>query len=394
MTSQTRQTPALHDLTRHDDPHEAERRTRVALTYAASEKASIAAMLRTDTAADVLAHLTDTGDTIDTDAVRHGLAVSERPDHRVLIPGDPDWPPELTTLGEDAPLALWASGDTALLSAGLSRRVVVTGSRAATAYGMQTAADLSADLTREGRVIVTEAAYGIDTAASQAAVTAGGPSVAVLASGIDRPCLTRNTDLLHRISQNGVVVSATPPGVAPSRTRFGQRSRLLAALCATVVIVEASPRSTALTVAHTALALRRTVTAVPGPVTSVTSAGCRQLIQNGETHLVTTAADVTAPPTPATSSPPSGRNHSLSGHHLSTGWPDGLVCLLSVDGWPRQARRFGARRRRPGTERARPPDPSQADSRPRVHRIREPPSTVPIRTSPHSAADHLSPPAP
>lgn len=293
MTSRTMQIP---DLTAHDDPHEAERRARIALSHAAPPgDATIARLLRDRTATDVLTRLTGTGEaTIDADALRHALTVAERPGHRVLIPGDPEWPTEVTDLRGTAPLTLWTAGDTSLLSDGWSRRVTVTGARAASAYGMQVAADIATGLTESGRVIVTGAAYGIDAAATRAALAAGGPTVAVVASGIDRPYPTAHADLLRRVTETGVVVSETPPGIAPSRTAFLQRARLLAALTRTVVIVEASARSSALGVAHHGLALRRTVTAVPGPVTSITSAGCHQLIQAGETHLVTSAEDITA----------------------------------------------------------------------------------------------------
>src|SRR5690606_32044685 len=127
------------------------------------------------------------------------------------------------------------------------------------------------------------------------AVLAGeGATIAVLASGIDRAYPIGNADMLRQVASVGLVLSETPPSVAPTRTRFLQRARLIAALSATVVIVEASYRSGVLCIAHHGIALQRAVAAVPGPITSVASAGCHRLIQDGATRLVTSAHDILA----------------------------------------------------------------------------------------------------
>lgn len=141
---------------------------------------------------------------------------------------------------------------------------------------------------------MTGGAYGIDAAATKAVLAGEGATIAVLASGIDRAYPIGNADMLRQVASAGLVLSETPPSVAPTRTRFLQRARLIAALSATVVIVEASYRSGVLCIAHHGLALRRTVAAVPGPITSVASAGCHRLIQDGETRLVTSAHDILA----------------------------------------------------------------------------------------------------
>jgi len=284
------------DLIAADDPREVERNARIALSYAlVPGDTSISPLLRTSSAAAALDHLTQTGGlTVTVDTLRQALALAHAPGHRVLIPGDVDWPVEFDALGETAPITLWARGDATLLSRNLSERVTVTGARAATQYGVHTASEIVHDLTRSGRVIVTGAAYGIDAAATKAALAAEGATIAVLASGIDRAYPVGNTDMLQQVASAGLIVSETPPSVAPTRTRFLQRARLLAALSATVVIVEASTRSSALCIAHHGIALQRAVAAVPGPVTSISSAGCHRLIQDGETRLVTSAHDVLA----------------------------------------------------------------------------------------------------
>ena len=212
--------------------------------------------------------------------------------HRVLIPTDPEWPTGLDDLGTERPVALWASGDLDLLTGTPARAVTITGARAATSYGDHAAAELAHDLTSTGRSIITGGAYGIDAAATRATLAASGHPIVVLASGIDRPYPAGNTGLLHQVTEQGLVLTETPPSVAPTRSRFVARTRILAALAAATVIVEAGARSGAPQVAHTAHRLARTVGAVPGPITSTTSTGCHLLIQAGIARLITIADDL------------------------------------------------------------------------------------------------------
>lgn len=212
--------------------------------------------------------------------------------HRVLIPTDPEWPTGLDDLGTERPVALWASGDLDLLTGTPARAVTITGARAATSYGDHAAAELAHDLTSTGRSIITGGAYGIDAVATRATLAASGHPIVVLASGIDRPYPAGNTGLLHQVTEQGLVLTETPPSVAPTRSRFVARTRILAALAAATVIVEAGARSGAPQVAHTAHRLARTVGAVPGPITSTTSTGCHLLIQAGIARLITSADDL------------------------------------------------------------------------------------------------------
>ena len=212
--------------------------------------------------------------------------------HRVLIPTDAEWPTGLDDLGTDRPVALWASGDLDLLTGTPDCAVTITGARAATSYGDHIAAELAHDLTGTGHSIVTGGAYGIDAAATRATLAASGHAIVVLASGIDRPYPAGNTGLLHQVTEHGLVLTETPPSVAPTRSRFVARTRMLAALAAATVIVEAGARSGAPQVAHTAHRLARTVGAVPGPITSTTSTGCHLLIQTGIARLITIADDL------------------------------------------------------------------------------------------------------
>lgn len=140
----------------------------------------------------------------------------------------------------------------------------------------------------------------------RAALASDWPTIAILAGGVDRPYPTGHRDLLSRIARNGLVLSETPPGTTPTRWRFIQRGRIMAALSGATVIVEAAYRSGSLGVAWNAAELGRPAGAVPGPVTSVTSAGTHRLLHEGTATLVTDTSDVTAlldSPTPRWSSP-------------------------------------------------------------------------------------------
>lgn len=224
---------------------------------------------------------------LDAERARQVTADGARAGFEVLIPGDPHWPAGLADLGDRAPVALWATGDTALLEAPVSERVTVTGARAATAYGEHVAAQLADDTVQDGRQVVSGGAYGIDGAAHRAALAAGGPTIAILASGLDRLYPTGNQEMLHQVGQSGLLLSEVPPGSAPTRWRFQQRARIMAALSGALVVVEAGNRSGALHAAACARDLGRPVGAVPGPVTSTVSAGCHRLLREHTASLVT-----------------------------------------------------------------------------------------------------------
>ena len=188
------------------------------------------------------------------------------------------------------PLVLWALGPERLDEVA-QRAAAVVGTRAATVYGEQVAADLAAGLVERDVAVVSGGAYGIDGAAHRAALTCDGITVAVLAGGLDIPYPAGHSGLLHRIGQHGLLFTEYPPGVRPARHRFLTRNRLVAAVSGAAVVVEAGLRSGAANTAAWAGALGRVVAAVPGPVTSSASAGCHALLRNGA-ELVTRADDV------------------------------------------------------------------------------------------------------
>lgn len=210
----------------------------------------------------------------------------------LLVPGRPGWPVRFDDLGPAAPLCLWVRGDPRL-DVATSRSVAVVGARAATAYGVRVAADLGAGLADREVTVVSGGAFGIDVAAHRGALAVDGATVALLAGGVDRPSPAGNLDVLERIADaGGALVAESPPGTVPSRARFLQRNRLIAALAGATVVVEAAWRSGALSTAARAAELLRPLGAVPGPVTSMASAGCHRLLRDGAAVCVTDADDV------------------------------------------------------------------------------------------------------
>jgi DNA processing protein len=216
-------------------------------------------------------------------AARHGA--------RVVVPGDDEWPARVDDLGDAAPLALWVRGEGNLADLG-RRAVAVVGARACTPYGERVAGDIGSGLGDRGWTVVSGAAFGIDAAAHRGALAVDGPTVAVLACGVDVAYPSAHRTLLTSVRAAGCVVSELPPGAHPTRKRFLDRNRVIAALGLGTVVVEAAVRSGALNTAGTAEGLSRVVMAVPGPVTSAVSAGCHELVRVKGASLVTHASDV------------------------------------------------------------------------------------------------------
>lgn len=210
---------------------------------------------------------------------------------RLVTPGDEAWPDAVDDLGVHAPLALWMRGDPGAVEAARAG-VAIVGARAATSYGEHVAGEFSAELAASGVSIVSGAAFGIDAAAHRATLAGGGRTIALMAGGLERAYPHAHTELVERIAATGAVVSEVAPGSSPTKWRFLQRNRLIAALSAATVVVEAGWRSGSLNTAHHASALGRPIGAVPGPVTSGASAGCHRLLRELEATCVTTASEV------------------------------------------------------------------------------------------------------
>ena len=209
---------------------------------------------------------------------------------RVLCPGDAAWPSRVDD-HPTPPLCLWVRGGVDL-GALTERSVSVVGARSSTAYGDMVATSFGAGLAERGWTVVSGAAFGIDAAAHRGALSLAGPTVAVLAGGIDRPYPSAHAGLLQQIAQAGAVLSEVAPGTAPTRFRFLSRNRIIATLSRGTVVVEAGLRSGSLNTARTADECGRPVGVVPGPVTSMMSAGCHQARREGLAEIVTDVAEV------------------------------------------------------------------------------------------------------
>lgn len=206
----------------------------------------------------------------------------------VLLPyPSPRYPSLLRPIADPPPILVVRGSPDALEGPA----VAIVGARAATAYGLGVARDLAAGLARRGIVVVSGLARGIDAAAHQGALEAGGRTVAVQACGSDITYPPEHRALADRIAAAGAVISELPPGRPPRAMHFPLRNRLISGLSHGVVVVEARPRSGSLITARHALDQGREVLAVPGPVTAPTSAGPNALLRDGA-RPVTALSDV------------------------------------------------------------------------------------------------------
>jgi DNA processing protein len=207
---------------------------------------------------------------------------------RLVARQDADYPAWLGRI-YDPPPVLWARGR--LVAGEGERAVAIVGARAATRVGLAFARLLAADLAAAGLTIVSGLARGIDTAAHQGALEAGGRTVAVLGSGLDRVYPAENAGLARAIARDGAVVSEFPPGTEPWKGNFPRRNRTIAGWARAVVVVEAGEKSGALLTARAALDEGRDVMAVPAHPTLLSAAGTNALLRDGAA-LVRDAGDV------------------------------------------------------------------------------------------------------
>jgi DNA processing protein len=225
--------------------------------------------------------------------------VAKAAEMRFIVPGDDEWPDGLDDLRHaesiqrrgGVPLGLWLRGPGQLAHL-MQRSVAIVGSRAATAYGNGIATDLGADLVEQGVTVVSGGAFGIDVAAHRGALAAGGPTVCVLANGVDMAYPPAHVAIFETLAKDQLLVSELPPGAHPTRVRFLARNRLIAAMSRGTVVVEAALRSGARNTASWALGCGRPLMAVPGSVYSRASSAPHLMIRNGQAVLVTSAAEV------------------------------------------------------------------------------------------------------
>lgn len=192
------------------------------------------------------------------------------------------YPEPLRDLGREAPACLFARGaERRLAELDRGSCVTVVGSRRPSSYGRELATRIGRELAGAGMVVVSGMALGIDSCAHQGALETQGLTVAVLGAGPDAPSPARMGRLYAEIVDRGLVLSELPPGVTARRWTFPARNRMMAALGAMTVVVEARERSGSLITSGMASNLGREVGAVPGRVGAASSAGTNQLLRDG-----------------------------------------------------------------------------------------------------------------
>lgn len=212
--------------------------------------------------------------------LQQGMAV-------VLTWQDPDYPESLRHIHGPPPV-LYVRGDPKTLN---RLQIGIVGSRHASRDGLSHARGFARALAEAGCVVTSGLALGADAAAHRGALEAGGASIGVLATGVDRLYPRQHRDLAMAMLDGGALVSEMPPGTPPTPNLFPRRNRILSGLCQGVLVAEASPRSGSLITARLALEQGREVFAIPGSINNPQARGCHQLIREGAT-LVETVDDV------------------------------------------------------------------------------------------------------
>lgn len=207
----------------------------------------------------------------------------------LLVLGEDAYPPLLAEL-PDPPGAIAVLGEPAHLAL---RAVALVGARNASLNGRRVAGSLAGALARAGIAVVSGLARGVDAAAHEASLDAGGVTIAAVAGGLDKPYPPEHAALQARIAAGGAVVAEAPLGTEPQSRHFPRRNRLIAGLSLGVVVVEAAPKSGSLITARLALEQGRELFAVPGSPLDPRARGANDLIRQGA-HLTESAEDILA----------------------------------------------------------------------------------------------------
>lgn len=222
--------------------------------------------------------------------IQKALDWLQRPGNHLVTLADSDYPALLLDL-PDPPTTLYVKGERSHLASMGSQAISIVGSRNATQQGVRNAREFSCALARKSWTVVSGMALGIDGAAHEGALAAGGLTVAVIGTGADRIYPARHHDLAHQIATEGLIVSEFPLGTPALAANFPRRNRLIAALSGGILVVEASLESGSLITARLAGDLGREVLAIPGSIHAPQARGCHRLIREGA-KLVETVADI------------------------------------------------------------------------------------------------------
>lgn len=208
---------------------------------------------------------------------------------RLLTMQDADYPMRLRNIFEP-PCLLYVKGQLPVIDEEVA--VAMVGTRKASPYGIEAAEKIAYGLCKQGAVVISGAAVGVDSASHRGALRAGGKTIAVLGNGLDVVYPAENAWLYRDIAASGALISEYPPGTAAEAWHFPVRNRIISGLSLATIVVEAPEKSGALITANTALEQGRDVFAVPGPIDAPLSRGCNRLIADGAAGLITDSWDV------------------------------------------------------------------------------------------------------
>ena len=201
---------------------------------------------------------------------------------------DERYPPQLRQIDRPPP-ALFVRGNAELL---WLPQIAIVGSRNATRGGLENAREFAESLARSGLVVTSGLALGVDGAAHEAALKAGGNTIAVVGTGLDQVYPSAHRDLAHDVVERGCLVSEYLPGTPPRAGNFPARNRIISGLATGTLVVEAGIHSGSLITARLAAEQNREVFAIPGSIHNPLARGCHHLIKNGTAKLTETAEDL------------------------------------------------------------------------------------------------------
>ena len=209
-------------------------------------------------------------------------------EYTILKPENRDFPESLKQI-DSPPQLLYARGDISLLK---SNCMAFVGSRRCTKYGRDAAALLVKDCVRNGYTVVSGLAAGIDAAAHEAALSAGGKTIAVMGGGFNKIYPAENLNLYERICEKGLVITEYAPEILPALFTFPMRNRIISGLSEGVVVVEAGEKSGALITAYKAIDQGKEVFAVPGNIFAESHRGANNLLLRGHAYPVASGEDI------------------------------------------------------------------------------------------------------
>ncbi|MGH8552168.1 MAG: DNA-processing protein DprA, partial [Methylococcales bacterium] len=220
-------------------------------------------------------------------AIDNDLEWLNQPGHQAVTLDDPRYPSRLKEIAVPPPV-LFVTGEVSLLS---TPQLAIVGSRNPSPSGIDIARDFAANLCGSGLTITSGMALGIDGAAHEGCLAAGGKTIAVLGTGPDRVYPARHKQLAWKIAERGCLVTEFPPGTRPKASNFPRRNRVISGLSLGVLVVEAAIESGSLITARLALEQGREVFAIPGFIHNPLARGCNALIKKGA-KLVESVHDI------------------------------------------------------------------------------------------------------